>query len=65
MKRYVSVADLVSLGYGCKTTILEHIHTGDFIAINPGGGKWRVDLTSYEEWLGQRTRKPRHRYKRR
>lgn len=64
-KRYYSVSDLVALGYGSRDTILQHIHTGDFIASNPGGGKWIVDLADYDRWLSTRTRKPRHRYRRR
>lgn len=63
MKGYVSISDLVALGYGSRDTILEHIHTGDFIARNPGGGKWIINLESYEEWLEQRTRRHRRRYK--
>ena len=65
MSKWVSVSEMVSLGYGCKSTILEHIHTGTFKCGNPGGGKWIVDLESYEEWMQQESKKPkrRHRYK--
>lgn len=63
-KRYYSIKELINLGYGSRDTILQHIHTGDFSAKNPGGGKWIVDLKEYEEWLTSRTRKPRHRYRR-
>lgn len=64
-KKYVSVSQLVAMGYGCKNTILEQVRTGDFIAKNPGGGKWIVDLESYEEWLERRTtRRKRRTYRR-
>lgn len=64
-KKYVSVSQLVAMGYGCKNTILEQVRTGEFIAKNPGGGKWIVDLESYEEWLERRTtRRKRRTYRR-
>lgn len=64
-KKYVSVSQLVAMGYGCKNTILEQVRTGDFIAKNPGGGKWIIDLESYEEWLERRTtRRKRRTYRR-
>ena len=64
-KKYVSVSPLVAMGYGCKNTILEQVRTGEFIAKNPGGGKWIVDLESYEEWLERRTtRRKRRTYRR-
>ena len=34
-----------------KSTIMRHLAMGGFTAINPGGGKWLIDLASYEEWL--------------
>ena len=60
-KKYVSVSQLVAMGYGCKNTILEQVRTGDFIAKNPGGGKWIIDLESYEEWLERNTVRKRKR----
>lgn len=64
-KKYVSVSQLVAMGYGCKNTILEQVRTGDFIAKNPGGGKWIIDLESYEDWLERRTtRRKRRTYRR-
>lgn len=64
-KKYVSVSQLVAMGYGCKNTILEQVRTGDFIAKNPGGGKWIIDLESYEAWLERRTtRRKRRTYRR-
>lgn len=51
MKKYVSVTDLVRMGYGSRATIMRQIYRGDFTKINPGGGKWIIDLASYEEWL--------------
>lgn len=64
-KKYVSVSQLVAMGYGCKNTILEQVRTGEFIAKNPGGGKWIVDLESYEAWLERRTtRRKRRTYRR-
>lgn len=64
-KGYFSIKNLVDLGYGSRDTILQHIHTGEFTAVNPGGGKWLVNLEEYEEWLISRTRKPRRKFKRR
>lgn len=63
--KYVSVSQLVAMGYGCKNTILEQVRTGEFIAKNPGGGKWIVDLESYEDWLERRTTRRRRRNYRR
>lgn len=64
-KKYVSVSQLVAMGYGCKNTILEQVRTGEFIAKNPGGGKWIIDLESYDEWLERRTtRRKRRTYRR-
>lgn len=64
-KKYVSISQLVAMGYGCKNTILEQVRTGEFIAKNPGGGKWIIDLESYEEWLERRTtRRKRRTYRR-
>lgn len=64
-KKYVSVSQLVAMGYGCKNTILEQVRTGEFIAKNPGGGKWIIDLESYEDWLERRTtRRKRRTYRR-
>ena len=64
-KKYVSISQLVAMGYGCKNTILEQVRTGEFIAKNPGGGKWIIDLESYEEWLERRTtRRKRRNYRR-
>ena len=64
-KKYVTVSQLVAMGYGCKNTILEQVRTGEFIAKNPGGGKWIIDLESYEEWLERRTtRRKRRTYRR-
>lgn len=64
-KKYVSVSQLVAMGYGCKNTILEQVRTGEFIAKNPGGGKWIINLESYEEWLERRTtRRKRRTYRR-
>lgn len=51
MKKYVSVQDLVHMGYGCRATIMKHISSGGFTAINPGGQKWLIELSSYDEWL--------------
>ena len=51
MKKYVSVTDLVRMGFGSRPTIMRQIYRGDFIKINPGGGKWIIDLSSYMEWL--------------
>lgn len=64
-QKYVSIAQLVAMGYGCKNTILEQVRTGEFIAKNPGGGKWIIDLESYEDWLERRTtRRKRRNYRR-
>lgn len=63
--KYVSISQLVAMGYGCKNTILEQVRTGEFIAKNPGGGKWIVNLESYEDWLERRTtRRKRRNYRR-
>lgn len=51
MKKYVSISELVHMGYGSRSTIMRHLAMGGFTAINPGGGKWLIDLASYEEWL--------------
>ncbi len=51
MKKYVGVTDLVHMGYGSRATIMRQIYRGNFTKINPGGGKWIIDLNSYEEWL--------------
>ena len=61
MQKYVSIAELIQMGYGCRSTLLEQVKTGDFIAKNPGGGKWIVDLESYEEWLERNTVRKRKR----
>lgn len=62
-KKYVSVSELVLAGYGSRATILSQIHTGEFIAKNPGGGKWLVDRKSYETWLQMRTNKPKRKWR--
>lgn len=54
MKKYYSVTELVEMGYGSRSTIMNHIAIGTFTARNPGGGKWLIDLESYEEWLKTR-----------
>lgn len=64
MRQYVSVAELTARGYGCRSTILDHIHSGEFRAISTGG-KWRVDIESYEKWLETRQRHRRRKYERR
>ena len=51
MKKYASVTELVAMGYGSRSTIMRHIAIGDFVKANPGGGKWIVDIASYEAWI--------------
>lgn len=51
MKKYVSVTELVAMGYGSRSTIMRHIAIGDFVKANPGGGKWIVDIDSYNKWI--------------
>lgn len=69
MAHWVSIAEMVSLGYGSRGTIYQHINNGDFKCGNPGGGKWLIDLESYEEWLQRERQRPkrkrRYRFKRR
>ena len=64
MSRWVSIKEMTEAGYGCRDTILANIHRGDFKAGNPGGGKWIIELDSYEEWLTTRKPKTKRRYKR-
>ena len=54
MKKYVSISELVKMGYGCRTTIKQHVAEGGFNCKNPGGGKWIIDLEDYERWLSER-----------
>ena len=61
MKEYVSVSQLVGAGYGARSTIMQHIAEGGFDCMNPGGGKWLINLDSYTEWLRDRS-KERKRY---
>lgn len=61
----VSITDLVNQGYGCRSTILNQIHSGEFRAISPAGGKWLVDMDSYQRWLETKRRAKRHNYERR
>ena len=63
MSKWVSISEMVSLGYGSRGTLYQHINKGDFKAGNPGGGKWLIDLESYEEWLERERQRPRRRHK--
>ena len=65
MAQWVSISKLVSLGYGSRGTIYQHIAKGDFKCGNPGGGKWLIDLDSYEAWLQRGRQRPRRHYERR
>ena len=56
-RRFYSITELHQMGYGDRKTIRNHIAIGTFLAINPGGGKWLIDLKEYDEWL--RSRKKR------
>lgn len=61
MAHWVSISEMVSLGYGSRGTIYQHIAEGDFRCGNPGGGKWIIDLESYEAWLERNTVRKRKR----
>ena len=65
MAHWVSISEMVSLGYGSRGTIYQHIAKGSFKCGNPGGGKWLIDLESYEEWLQRGRQRPRRHYERR
>ena len=63
MAHWMSVKQMSEAGYGSRNTIYQHIARGDFKCGNPGGGKWLIDLDSYEEWLERERSRPRHRRK--
>lgn len=65
MANWVSISKMVSLGYGSRGTIYQHIAKGQFKCGNPGGGKWLIDLDSYELWLQQKQKPHRRHYERR
>ena len=65
MAHWVSISEMVSLGYGSRGTIYQNIAKGSFKCGNPGGGKWLIDLESYELWLQRERQRPRRHYERR
>ena len=58
-KEWYSLSDLQALGYGSRRTILYDIYEGDFAAGNPGGGKWLIKKSEYDEWLQTRNKRRR------
>ena len=54
-KELYSISELSALGYGSRSTIMQHIAIGDFGKTNPGGKKWLIRKSEYDEWLRERT----------
>lgn len=58
-KEWYSITELSEMGYGSRATIRQHIALGDFGAGNPGGGKWLIKKSEYDEWLQTRNKRRR------
>lgn len=59
-QEWFSIRELTELGYGSRSTIMQHIAIGDFGKGNPGGGKWLIKKSEYDEWLRGRTERRRY-----
>jgi excisionase family DNA binding protein len=58
-KEWYSITELSEMGYGSRATIRQHIALGNFGAGKPGGGKWLIKKSEYDEWLKSRDKRGR------